>query len=25
MTFEAFWDTSGFFALLNRDDPRHGA
>jgi predicted nucleic acid-binding protein len=23
MAFEAFWDTSAFFALLNRDDSRH--
>jgi uncharacterized protein len=23
MAADAFWDTSGFFALLNRDDPAH--
>lgn len=23
MTAEVFWDTSGFFALLNSDDPAH--
>ena len=24
MADEVFWDTSGFFALLNTDDPQHG-
>lgn len=24
MGSELFWDTSGFFALLNKDDPMHG-
>ena len=23
MAAEVFWDTSGFFALLNTDDPAH--
>lgn len=23
MAGEVFWDTSGFFALLNKDDPKH--
>ena len=25
MANEVFWDTSGFFALLNSDDPQHNA
>jgi predicted nucleic acid-binding protein len=24
MGSDVFWDTSGFFALLNKDDPMHG-
>lgn len=25
MAVDVFWDTSGFFALLNTDDPKHAA
>lgn len=25
MAGEVFWDTSGFFALLSSDDPKHAA
>ena len=25
MAVDVFWDTSGFFALLNTDDPQHAA